>query len=345
MCVARLLKQGRSTFNFLQPNSKGEPQFLKRPNTRFLHFGTKQNRRISCIEHYLHRVGHHMGFQQNWSICHACIPTGRHQATFSRCLFCAFLYAVQKNAAAIGKTVFSVNHIIVADVCKRQWAQYLEPPLYPYRVKLIDRRLVPLSVVLIERFFFKSHNVSALTFIGLLLGIGGTFIVFYENAFQGARPEGFFFGVFLSFIAMLTWSIGSIIIAKNTMKINPYYSIGWQMLISAAILYLLALATGQHIPLQDIPAKGWGAVAYLVVAGSLITYAAFVYSMKHLPPALFSLYAYFNPLVAMVVAGTLLNEKLNINILWGAIVTLAGVFIVNYSVKRNEKKIMAEPEI
>lgn len=205
--------------------------------------------------------------------------------------------------------------------------------------------LYPISVVLIEMIFFKSRNVSALTFIGLLLGIGGTFIVFYENAFTGIRPEGFFFGMLLSFIAMLTWSIGSIVIAKNSMKMNPYYAMGWQMLISSVILYALAILTGQHIPFSDIAGKGWAAIGYLVVAGSLLTYAAFVYTMKHLPPALFSLYAYINPLVAMVVAGALLGEKLNINILWGAIVTLTGVFIVNYSVKKRAQKIMAEPEI
>lgn len=205
--------------------------------------------------------------------------------------------------------------------------------------------LYPLSVVLIEMIFFKNRNLSVLTFLGLLLGIGGTFIVFYENAFHGVRPQGFFFGVFLSFTAMLTWSIGSIIIARNTIKINPYYSIGWQMLISSGLLYLLALASGKNIPLALVPVSGWLAVCYLVIAGSLIAYAAFVYSMKTLPPALFSLYAYINPLVAMVVAGIVLKEKLNLNILWGAIVTLVGVFIVNYSIRKNKKTIIAEPEI
>lgn len=205
--------------------------------------------------------------------------------------------------------------------------------------------LYPLSVVLIEMLFFKNRDLSVLTFLGLLLGIGGTFIVFYENAFHGVRPQGFFFGVFLSFAAMLAWSIGSIIIAKNTIRIDPYYSIGWQMLISSVLLYLIAVASGKTLTIAQIPAGGWAAVAYLVVAGSLIAYAAFVYSMKTLPPALFSLYAYINPLVAMVVAGIVLKEKLNMNILWGAIVTLAGVFIVNYSIRKNKKAIMAEPEI
>ena len=205
--------------------------------------------------------------------------------------------------------------------------------------------LYPLSVVLIEMIFFKNRDVSVLTFIGLLLGIGGTFIVFYENAFHGVRPEGFFFGVFLSFAAMLAWSIGSIIIARNTMKINPYYSIGWQMLISSALLYLIAVASGNHIPFASIPGSGWMVIMYLVVAGSLVAYAAFVYSMKTLPAALFSLYAYINPLVAMVVAGIFLKEKLNSNIFWGAMVTLLGVFLVNYSMRKSRKEITTEPEI
>ena len=205
--------------------------------------------------------------------------------------------------------------------------------------------LYPLSVVLIEMLFFKNKDVSILTFLGLLLGIGGTFIVFYENAFHGVRPQGFFFGVFLSFAAMLAWSIGSIIIARNKMKVDPYYSIGWQMLISSGLLYLIAVLSGNHIPFQTIPVSGWMVIAYLVIAGSLIAYAAFVYSMKTLPAALFSLYAYINPLVAMVVAGIVLKEKININIVWGAVVTLLGVFLVNYSMRKSRKEIMAEPEV
>jgi len=204
--------------------------------------------------------------------------------------------------------------------------------------------LYPLSVVIIEMVFFNNKDVSVLTFIGLLLGIGGTGIVFYENAFHGSRPDGFYFGVLLSAGAMLSWSAGTIIIARNKLKVDPYYAIGWQMLISSGILYLISLASKTNIPVQDIPFKAWMAIAYLVVAGSLISFAAFVYSMKKLPAALFSLYAYFNPLVAMLVAGFLLNEKLNINILWGAIVTLLGVFLVNYSMKKPKEEIIAEPE-
>ena len=47
----------------------------------------------------------------------------------------------------------------------------------------------------------------------------------------------------------------------------------------------------------------------------------------------------------MVAAYFVVDEKLTMNILWGAIVTLVGVFLVNYSIKRNREKIIAEPEL
>ncbi len=203
--------------------------------------------------------------------------------------------------------------------------------------------LYPLSVVVIEMVFFKSRNMTILTFIGLLLGISGIGIVFYENAFQH-HPEGFIFGVALSVIAMLSWSIGTIVIVRKKTKLNPYYATGWQMLIGAFILFVVAETTQPTILIKNISAAGWGAITYLVLAGSLLAFIAFIYSMKKLPPAISSLYAYINPLVAMVTAAIVLHEKLTMYILWGAIVTLAGVFLVNYSLKRSREKIIAEPE-
>jgi len=204
--------------------------------------------------------------------------------------------------------------------------------------------LYPLSVVIIERVFFKSKNMTILTFIGLLLGITGIGIVFYENAFQH-HPAGFALGVALSVIAMLSWSVGTIIIVRNKTKLNPYYATGWQMLISAFVLCIIAETTQPTIAFSSISGRAWGAIAYLVLAGSLLAFIAFIYSMKKLPAAISSLYAYINPLVAMVTASIILNEKLTIYILWGAIVTLAGVFLVNYSLKKSREKVIAEPEV
>lgn len=196
--------------------------------------------------------------------------------------------------------------------------------------------LYPLCVVILEKLFFKSRKLTALTFLGLVLGIGGIAIVFYENAFRDAGPQ-FLFGVFLSTVAMLSWSLGTFFIARNKVEINPYYGVGWQMILASIILFILAYGTQPAVAISNISVKAWMAIAYLVLFGSLLAFVAFIYSMKKLQPSIASLYAYINPLVAMVTAHFVLGEKLSLNILWGAIVTLSGVFLVNYSMKRSEQ--------
>ncbi|MBK8609733.1 MAG: EamA family transporter [Chitinophagaceae bacterium] len=204
--------------------------------------------------------------------------------------------------------------------------------------------LYPLSVVIIGMVFFKTRNLTVSTLIGLLLGIAGIGIVFYESAFHH-QPAGFLLGVGLSVIAMLSWSVGTLILTRGNINMDPYYAVGWQMLISAALLFIFAKVTGQAIPLAAISSKAWLSISYLVVMGSILSFVAFIYSMKHLPVAVASLYAYINPLVAMVVAAIVLHEELTVYILWGSMVTLLGVFLVNYSIRRSQQKIIAEPEI
>lgn len=204
--------------------------------------------------------------------------------------------------------------------------------------------LYPLSVVIIEKILYRNRQLTAITFIGLFLGIMGVGIVFYEHAFHGLN-RGFLIGLALSIIAMLSWSVGTVFLSRNKAAIDPYYGTGWQMLISSIILFGLAKTTQTTVPLNEISLKVWLLILYLVIFGSLIAFAAFIYSMKRLPAAIASLYAYINPLVAMVLASFLLEEKLTINILWGALVTLAGVFLVNYSVRKENEKAITEAGI
>ena len=203
--------------------------------------------------------------------------------------------------------------------------------------------LYPLSVVFINRLFFTKQTMTGYTVLGLVLGIAGIAIVFYETAFD-QHGGHFFLGVGLALFAMLSWSLGTVFLVRNKVNINPYYGTGWQMLLSSFMLFALSGLTQPNIPLAEISIKTWAAIAYLISMGSIITFIAFIYSVKTLPAAVASLYAYVNPLVAMILAAILLGEKLSMNILWGSVVTLTGVYLVNQSMRRSAKKII-EPEL
>jgi drug/metabolite transporter (DMT)-like permease len=203
--------------------------------------------------------------------------------------------------------------------------------------------LFPLFVVIIEMIFFKT-KVKPLTFVGLILGIAGIAFVFYDSAFHH-QEAGYIFGVVLGLIATLSWSIGTIMVARKKININPYYGMGWQMALSAPCIMVMALATGEYIPLSEIPAASWGGLAYLVAAGSCVAFVCFIYSMKHLPAAIASLYAYINPIVAMLIGSIVLSESLTFDLLIGTVITITGVYLVNHSLREKPTTVPVENEM
>jgi len=203
--------------------------------------------------------------------------------------------------------------------------------------------LFPLFVVMIEMMFFKT-KVKLLTFLGLFLGIAGIGFVFYDSAFHH-QETGYIFGVALGLIATLSWSIGTIMVARKKMNMNPYYGMGWQMALSSPFIMAMAFVTGEHIPVTEIPAASWGGLFYLVLAGSCIAFVCFIYSMKHLPAGIASLYAYINPIVAMLIGAVVLTEPLTIDLLIGTVITIAGVYLVNHSLKERPTTVPAEKEM
>lgn len=194
--------------------------------------------------------------------------------------------------------------------------------------------LYPLSVAIIEYFFYNNKNINKLTIFGILLGFFGIAFVFYDSAFHTPHGSGFLFGIFLAFVAMFAWSFSTILVAKKYLSINPYYGMGWQMLLSSFLVFIASIFTQKNIPISDITFESWSVIFYLIIMGSIIAVVAFIYSMKHLNPAIASLYAYVNPFVAMFIGSYLLNEKVTIKIIVGSIITLVGVFLVNKSMKQ-----------
>jgi len=195
--------------------------------------------------------------------------------------------------------------------------------------------LYPLSVVLIERFYYKAIKITPQTMLGLFLGLLGIGFIFYKDSLQ-VHVGHYALGVGLSMFAMLTWSVGSIIISRTKIDLNPYYSIGWQMFISAIIMGLFTFISGNYIPLTEVPAISWGVIIYMVIGGSVFAFISFIYSMKHLQASIASLYAYINPIVAIWVGSLLLKEAMSWNSIVGTICTLTGVYLVNNSLKKQK---------
>jgi drug/metabolite transporter (DMT)-like permease len=194
----------------------------------------------------------------------------------------------------------------------------------------------PLWIVFINLFTAKS-KIPRNAVIGLLLGFAGVCVIFYDHLADFLNPE-FRFGILLSLGASWTWAFGTLYTKQQAAAFNPYFSIGLQMVISGLLLGLVAEGTGNTIPLTAIPWQSWTAIAYLCTFGSVLSFIAYLYALQHLPTEQASIYAYMNPVVAVLFGTLLFNEKFTLYIGIGGIITLAGVHLINKTYRKLGKK-------
>jgi drug/metabolite transporter (DMT)-like permease len=166
------------------------------------------------------------------------------------------------------------------------------------------------------------------TVIGLLLGFTGICVIFYEHLHDFLNAD-FRFGIFLSLASTWSWAFATLYTKKQAASFNPYFSLGLQMLISGVVLTIVTNAAGIATPLSQIPWQSWAAIGYLTVFGSLVAFVAYLYALQNLPTEQASIYAYINPVVAVLLGWVIFDETLSGFIICGTGITLYGVYLVN----------------
>ncbi len=191
--------------------------------------------------------------------------------------------------------------------------------------------IFPLWIVIIM--LFRGEKINRLSILGMMVSFGGICFIFYEHLADFINPD-FRFGIFLSLFSTVTWAFGSLYTKKKAASFNPYFSLGLQMLISSLFILMVTEATDTGVSIASIPAQSWWAIAYLVIVGSVLTFIAFIYALQKLSPEVSSIYAYINPIVAVLFGTLIFGEALTFFIAVGGIITLSGLYLVNYSIRK-----------
>lgn len=191
--------------------------------------------------------------------------------------------------------------------------------------------IFPLWIVLIT--VFRGERIARLSILGLVVSFGGVCVIFYDHLADFIKPD-FRFGIFLSLFSTVTWAYGTLYTRKKAASFNPYFSLGLQMVISSTILLAITGATGTGVSITAIPTNSWWAIGYLTIIGSVLTFIAFIYALQNLPAHISSVYAYINPIVAVLLGALIFGEPLSVAIAIGGGITLCGLYLVNYSIRK-----------
>jgi drug/metabolite transporter (DMT)-like permease len=201
---------------------------------------------------------------------------------------------------------------------------------------------IPLWMILQGTFLLEDHHLSLQGILGLALGVCGTFILLWPQLHETTtlgRKELWFSLALLA--GSFSWGLGSVL-TKRWKTGTAFSAAGWQVMFAGVGCLLFAGLKGdlrqQHWPLPSV-----GAVAYLIVCGSLIGYTAYIWLLGHVATAKVSTYAYVNPIVAVFLGWLILHEHVDRFILAGSLIVIVSVVIVNSAeVKTKHAVITAE---
>ena len=171
------------------------------------------------------------------------------------------------------------------------------------------------------------HWPSRLEWIGLIVGFAGVVVLNLGGELRGS-PVGAAALVF----ATLGWAFGSVWSRQQDMP-QPMMSAAAQMLAGSVSLALIALLRGEHFTAVPGAHAIW-AFVYLIVAGSVLGFSAYIYLLHHTRPALASSYAYVNPPVAVLIGVLLAGESVRLFDLIGMAVILTGVVTITLAKTR-----------
>ncbi|WP_284619983.1 drug/metabolite exporter YedA [Aquabacterium humicola] len=180
--------------------------------------------------------------------------------------------------------------------------------------------VVPLMIALANRVYGVKPARGELA--GIVVGLAGVLLLTQGAGFQ-ASPAG----LAAICIACLTWSIGSVLSQQSLPLAPGAMGFASEMLCGGLVLLGLAFATGESLPAQIEP-RAIAAWVYLVVAGSLIAFNAYMYLLANTSPGLASSYTFVNPVIAMLLGVALAGERITPAEWLAAGVILAGVVLL-----------------
>jgi drug/metabolite transporter (DMT)-like permease len=182
----------------------------------------------------------------------------------------------------------------------------------------------------------RGHALSLRAKTGLGIGFIGAVLLFVPGHRLSFEHLG---AQLLILVSTVSWAAGAMWGRHKDPQTPPLMLASMQMLTGGTALLAVGFATGEASQWQWT-VKGVGAVAYLAVFGSIMSYTTYIWLVRKVTPDKLSTIAYVNPLVAVILGWLVLGETLNEWQFGGMIVLLFGVLLINTRAGSFAKKLL-----
>ena len=191
----------------------------------------------------------------------------------------------------------------------------------------------PFWMVGIDALMADGERLTVRRTLGLIVGFCGIVLLVWPEIRVGEGGRAFLGGVIAAQIACVGWAVGSSYARKrgrgHAKNENVLVTAAFEMLFGGMVLLVVSLAMSEARRLAFTP-RSAGALVYLTFVGAIGGFSAYAYALKHLPVATVSLYAYVNPIIAVVLGTLVLREPFSARMAVAAGIVLTGMLLVRH---------------
>lgn len=205
---------------------------------------------------------------------------------------------------------------------------------------------VPLWFVLLDKKQWNYHFTNKQIIIGLIVGFAGVILLFAgKGSADLFNSKMKIISLIVLLVAEIGWTIGSLYSKYQKIQGSTLMKVAIQMVAASIVIFIggFSLNEQKGFVISNISWESIGALAYLVIMGSLVAYMAYIWLLSIRPASLVGTYAYVNPVVAVFLGWLIADEHVNIQKLIGLVVIIAGLVIVNISKEKKVASIAGSP--
>jgi len=195
-----------------------------------------------------------------------------------------------------------------------------------------------------EIFILRTQKLTPRLAIALLVGLGGVGVLVSHTISFGEAPIDTA-GACALVVAAMSWSVASALTRRLPLPSAKVMSSGSQMLAGGVLLAVTAALLGEFrgFHVQAVSRTAWFALLYLIVAGSIVAFTAYVWLLHHESPTKVGTYAYVNPVIAVLLGYFFGGETLGGRTLFGTLMVLVSVIVITTTpARKTETKALVE---
>ncbi len=194
----------------------------------------------------------------------------------------------------------------------------------------------PFWVAIMERFKTSGDRLDVRRTAGMLLGFAGVAMLVTPAGAGGAFDRNFVLGALGIQAGCIAWQYGTVRAKYNLADVPPLMSSAIQMLSGGIAVTIVGIAIGETRRFR-MASDTVMALAYLTLFGSVLAYTSYVYAVRHMRTTNLSLYAYINPVVAVILGWLVLHERLTWISILAMCIILIGVALVQKRTKEEQE--------